>query len=219
MSRIKNQSPALVVAAVALVAALAGTAVGGVAVTALNKKEKKQVNRIANKQGKKQAKKQIKRRAPTLDVRSAELAGTAAAANTAARADTATEANGVRPHAIRFDAPASTPARTLLNRGGLRVVAECDQFGRAIVNLVSIGNNGSWFISRENGNGELVFDDNVVGAGESVSAITESGAGATSLRLTVRWLGAGGTSLTGDLQAYQDTGVAQCRVAGALLET
>ena len=49
------QESALVVAAVALVAALAGTAVGGVAVTALNKKEKKQVNRIAKKQGKKQA--------------------------------------------------------------------------------------------------------------------------------------------------------------------
>jgi hypothetical protein len=52
-------SPALAVAIIALVAALAGTAVGGVAVTALNKGEKKQVKRIAKKQGKKQAKQQI----------------------------------------------------------------------------------------------------------------------------------------------------------------
>ena len=46
-------SPALLVAVVALVAALAGTAIGGVAVTSLNKKDKKQVTRIAKKQAKK----------------------------------------------------------------------------------------------------------------------------------------------------------------------
>ncbi|MGB2852189.1 MAG: hypothetical protein WBC01_11035 [Solirubrobacterales bacterium] len=47
-------SPALLVAVVALVAALAGTAIGGVAVTSLNKKDKKQVTKIARKQAKKQ---------------------------------------------------------------------------------------------------------------------------------------------------------------------
>ncbi len=55
MRRIKGAkpSPALLVAVVALVAALAGTAIGGVAVTSLNKKDKKQVTRIAKKQAKK----------------------------------------------------------------------------------------------------------------------------------------------------------------------
>ena len=44
-----KSSPALLVAVVALVAALGGTAVGGVAITVLNKKERKQVKKIAKK--------------------------------------------------------------------------------------------------------------------------------------------------------------------------
>lgn len=61
MQRISRKSPALVVAVIALTAALAGTAVGGVAVTALNKKEKKQVKRISKRVAKKQARKLDKR--------------------------------------------------------------------------------------------------------------------------------------------------------------
>jgi len=59
MGKLKGHrpSPALLVAVVALVAALAGTAVGGVAVTSLNKKETKKVRKIAKKQAKKQSKK------------------------------------------------------------------------------------------------------------------------------------------------------------------
>ena len=54
-------SPALLVAVIALVAALGGGAVAGVAVTSLSKKDKKQVTKIAKKQGKKQGKKQAKK--------------------------------------------------------------------------------------------------------------------------------------------------------------
>jgi hypothetical protein len=59
MSRIKRAkpSPALLVAIVALVAALAGTAVGGVVVSKLSGKEKKQVTKIARKQASKLDKK------------------------------------------------------------------------------------------------------------------------------------------------------------------
>jgi hypothetical protein len=59
MRRIKGAkpSPALLVAVVALVAALAGTAIGGVAVTSLSKKDKKQVKKISKKQAKKLDKK------------------------------------------------------------------------------------------------------------------------------------------------------------------
>jgi hypothetical protein len=64
-------SAALIVAVVALVAALGGGAVAGVAVTSLNKKDKKQVTKIAEKQ----AKKQIKRKAPGLSVANAERVG------------------------------------------------------------------------------------------------------------------------------------------------
>jgi hypothetical protein len=59
MSRIKRTkpSPALIIAVVALVAALAGTAVGGVTVSALKKGEKQQVKKISKRVSKKQAKK------------------------------------------------------------------------------------------------------------------------------------------------------------------
>ena len=55
MRRIKQAkpSPALLVAVIALVAALGGGAVAGVAVTSLNKKDKKQVKKISKKQAKK----------------------------------------------------------------------------------------------------------------------------------------------------------------------
>ena len=55
MRRIKRAkpSPALLVAVVALVAALGGGAVAGVAVTSLNKEDKKQVKKIAKKLDKK----------------------------------------------------------------------------------------------------------------------------------------------------------------------
>lgn len=71
-------SPALVVAVVALVAALAGTAVGGVAVSSLGKEETKKVRKIARKQAKKAAKKPSKEAARALA--SAQSAGEAAAA-------------------------------------------------------------------------------------------------------------------------------------------
>ncbi|MBK5118064.1 MAG: hypothetical protein JJE23_14260, partial [Thermoleophilia bacterium] len=59
MQRIKRTRPsaALIIAVVALVAALGGGAVTGVAVTALNKQEKKQVKKISKKQAKKLDKK------------------------------------------------------------------------------------------------------------------------------------------------------------------
>ncbi|HKJ37036.1 MAG TPA: hypothetical protein VKA36_10750, partial [Solirubrobacterales bacterium] len=138
MSRIRNQSPALVVAVIALIAALAGTAVGGVAVTALNKQEKKQVKKIAKQQGKrqgrKQAKRQITKREPDLDVRSALFAGQANGADTA---------NGVRPVPVKFRrGPSSGPVQ-LLSAGGALVEGECDQFGRTLLTLTSTANNSS----------------------------------------------------------------------------
>ena len=90
MRRIKGAkpSPALLVAVVALVAALGGGAVAGVAVTALNKKEKKQVTKIS----KKQANRQIKRKEPGLDVNSAVRAETAKDADNAVNAQNAATA-------------------------------------------------------------------------------------------------------------------------------
>ena len=76
MSQIKRArpSPAILVAVIALVAALGGSAVAEVATTSkLDKKEKKQVKKLA----KKQANKRIDKREPSLNVASAESAGNA----------------------------------------------------------------------------------------------------------------------------------------------
>ncbi|MGI9557902.1 MAG: hypothetical protein ACR2N5_08170 [Solirubrobacterales bacterium] len=68
------------IAVVALVAALGGSAVAEVASTSLSKKDKKQVTKIAKKQGKKQGKKQankqIEKKAPGLSVAEAANAET-----------------------------------------------------------------------------------------------------------------------------------------------
>jgi len=73
-------SPAMLVAIVALVATLVGTAVAGVATTSrLDKKEKKQIRKIARKL----ANQQITKRAPKLSVAAAGTATSAGAANSA----------------------------------------------------------------------------------------------------------------------------------------
>jgi hypothetical protein len=78
----KKPSPAMLVSIVALVFAVAGTAVAGVAtISVLNKKEKKQTRNIANKQ--------IDKRASGLNVNSAK---TAAHATNADQASSATAA-------------------------------------------------------------------------------------------------------------------------------
>jgi hypothetical protein len=77
----------MVVAVLALAAALIGTAVAAPVQISLNKKERKQIRKIANKVAKKRANRQITRRAPNLSVKAAQTATNADAAQTAANAD------------------------------------------------------------------------------------------------------------------------------------
>jgi hypothetical protein len=86
-----------------------GTAVGGVAVTSLSKKDKKQVTKIA----KKQANKQIVSKAPGLSV---------ARATNAANADAVNDLSVERLFA-RVATNAAT--KTVLNTGGLRITLAC----------------------------------------------------------------------------------------------
>jgi CBS domain containing-hemolysin-like protein len=66
MSRIKHArpSPAILIAVIALVAALAGSAIADVATTSLDKNDTKKVKKLAKKQAKKQDKKQDQRNFP-----------------------------------------------------------------------------------------------------------------------------------------------------------
>ena len=86
-SKGRRPSPAMIVAAMALIIALAGTAMAAPTAikSILNKKEKKQVKNIS--------KNQINALAPGLSVKHANSADTATSADTAKRADAATNAD------------------------------------------------------------------------------------------------------------------------------
>jgi hypothetical protein len=99
MTRMKRRrpSPAMIVAGVALIIALAGTAMAAPTAikSILNKQEKKQTKNIA--------KNQVNALAPGLSVKHANTAGgadTAKSADTAKRADVATDADALKGHTV-----------------------------------------------------------------------------------------------------------------------
>ncbi len=211
MGKLKGRrpSPALIVAVVALVAALAGTAVGGVAVTSLNSKDKKQVKKIAKKQGKKQAKKQIKKQEPKLDVNSAKTA------DEASSADEAATANGVRPVRISSvnDGSDRWSTVTVFREGGLWIgYAGC-------VNgfIRSTAANGVLYLGRGkpdssySGAGNPSFDPEVF---PPLVDFPDSGVTQT----TITFQGADGTVVSGVLMWAGGIGEAadKCSVSGTL---
>jgi hypothetical protein len=123
-------SPALLVAVLALVAALAGTAVAGhdASTSALSKKK---VKKIARKQAIKQinalvpglADEQITSRAPGLSVAHADTAAQANAANNA------TTVNGQRVTRIFAKLPPGTTGRTIATVNVFAIVADCTAGG------------------------------------------------------------------------------------------
>jgi hypothetical protein len=105
-SKGRRPSPAMIVALVALVVALAGTAMAAPTAikSILNKKEKKQANNIA--------KNQINALAPGLSVKHANTAGSA---DTAKRADVATNADAAK----RADDADALSGNTIVAEGDL----------------------------------------------------------------------------------------------------
>ena len=90
ISKGRRPSPAMVVAVVALVAALAGTGVAAT-ISVLDKGEKKQVKKIARKQ----ANKRITKRAPNLSVANADSANPIAYAHVSAGGTILAETKGI----------------------------------------------------------------------------------------------------------------------------
>jgi hypothetical protein len=127
MSRIKRTSPALVISILALIAALVVPALAQVATTALTKKEKRVVRKIA----KGQANKQITRRASRLAVASARSAGNADKLD-GQDASAFTPADEVHsPGRVVVDDPTpgdeGGPTSTLFNAGSFSVRTFCLQ--------------------------------------------------------------------------------------------
>jgi len=155
-------SPAIVIAALALVAAVAGTAFAGpeASTSAINKKKVKKI-----------ATKQINKLAPDLSVASAQTANSAESANTAntaATANTALNANAVgnvKVRRVSFRANTGTGPTQILNVGGLRLTASCTGsfavVARTTANgssLMSYSDDAAAATSMDNSFSELPFD-------------------------------------------------------------
>lgn len=114
-------SPAMVLASIALVFALAGTAIAGpdaISSAVTKSQVKKLAKKQGKKQGKKQAIKQIDKAEPNLDVNSAKTADNATNAENATNAQNATNAE----NAVNAENGAPRAfARVLNNTGGLGV--------------------------------------------------------------------------------------------------
>jgi hypothetical protein len=209
MSRIKRTSPALVISILALIAALVVPALAQVATTALTKKEKRVVRKVA----KFQANKQITRRAPGLSVGKANSANTANSAN---QANNATTANGVRPVRINFTAAANSGQTVLLNEAGILIRGECTAGGDASIRIDESASNAviHWSgVAEQHSTG---FVTSTATFDTPFSVQTTGSAPTRAWATTLRHRGANGATVTGDLQMERGTGVAQCVISGML---
>jgi hypothetical protein len=209
-------SPAVVIAALALAAALAGTAFAApdASTSAINKKKVKKI-----------ATKRINKLAPGLSVahaetattaNSADTATTADRANTAAQAQNATTASGIRPVKINFAVPSDTPDRPLFNQGGVRLEGQCSLGGSADLEAIGTANNGLVKLAIVNAGDTAESTQNSNFDVDSLVSVGTGGGGIESRTVTITYRGASGTQVNGDLVIAQGTAAAQCVIAGTL---
>ena len=208
-------SPAMVVAVVALVAALGGTALASptASTSALSKKKVKKI-----------AKKQINKLAPGLSVANADTADkaenaeTADTATSAIQAQNASTANGVKPIKVNFAAPSSTPPTAFVDQGGVKITGQCNGSGNANVTLTSTANNGAVKLDVVNANGVDVFpfEDLNFDNGDVVSGAETGPTPADAMQATLTYRGAGGTTVSGEWLMAEGAAAAQCVIAGTL---
>jgi hypothetical protein len=213
MSRIKRTSPALVISILALIAALVVPALAQVATTALTKKEKRVVRKIATFQ----ANKRITARAPGLSVGQANSANTANSANSADQANNATTANGVRPVKVSFAAASGGGPTVFLNQAGLTLQGQCFNNNATVaVNTLSLPNGTLHFtqVDEVGGVQSIAFPDTSSFFG--IGFFTDASAPFRHLKLTLHYRAANGTTVTGDLQLARGAGAAQCVISGML---
>jgi len=164
----RGASPAIIVAALALVAALAGTAIAG---------PDAQTSALSKKKVKKIAKKEIKKAAPTLSVQSAETADTATTAETAGSADNvlwAVVSNGAGA-ADAAVARSGEPGYTVREAAGPSAIVD---FQQTVTQCAWIATKGS-----------------VANAAASAQAATTEGVAANPQEIQVRVRNAGGVQI------------------------
>lgn len=144
-------SPALVVASLALIAALTGTAIAGPHATtgAVSKaRVKKIATRQINKLAPRLARRQINKLAPGLSVAHADSAASADSAGSANMANTAANAlriNDVSVVKIDSRQPEGAPAATILDLAGLQLRASCPLTGGIQVLATTTKQNSSLY--------------------------------------------------------------------------
>jgi len=212
----RRPSRSLVVAGLALIVALAGTAIAGpIAVkSVLNKQEKKQVKKIA----KNQANRQIVKQAAGLSVANAVNATNA---QNATSANNANSVDGLSAAKFGKVYTTTTAFEDVLDLGGFRIEARCvDNGGVTLDDLFMRG--------RTNVNSATALVGVVGNTG--ASAFTEDqdfNTGDTGLNLrpgdflstqgTVTYTTPGGAGVTVNYQASELASGAGCRVAGVAL--
>ena len=141
-------SPAIVIASLALIAALAGTSIAGPHATTGGVSPKR-AKKIAAKQVRKLspglARKQISKLAPGLSVAHAGSAVTAESAATATTAANALQVNGVSVVKIDSRQAENAPAATILDLAGLRLRASCPDTGGIHVLATTTKENSSLY--------------------------------------------------------------------------
>jgi hypothetical protein len=195
MTRIRDSrpSPAIIVAVLVLVAALAGTAVAEEASTSAKPVTKKKVKKIA--------KKQINKLAPGLSVAHADTADSATRADTADNATNATNATNANTATNAINAANANTvdgadvcngtvripdgeSRTLCSSGPIRVTGACAVSGSATASIsVATSQNGAWYMGAENTEtDQLAFGETFFTTAESpdqVAATSDSSASPT----------------------------------------
>jgi hypothetical protein len=207
-SKGRRPSPAMIVAATALIIALAGTAMAAPTAikSILNKKEKKQTKNIANNR--------INALAPGLSVKHADTAGSAGSSDTAKRADVATNAdavggqglaNIVTARSVSPGGPACDPtSTTLVNCASLDMTLPHD--GRVLL----VGTAGQVAFTNAQTQGDCLFRVDGVNSGGSVhvgNQYVPTPVGATSTQFPN---GFANTVVTGPVSAGPHTFALAC---------
>ena len=161
----RRPSPAMIVAATALIVALAGTAMAAPTAikSILNKQEKKQVKSIA--------KNQVNKLAPDLSVKHAKTADTATTATTANTANTAKDADTLNGQALGniVIARSNTGAVCDPQTGTLITCATLDMTLPHEGRVLLIGTAGQYAFTNSQASGNCLFRVDGVNSGGSVT--------------------------------------------------
>jgi hypothetical protein len=129
----------------------------------------------------------------------------------------ARSANGVRPVKVDFTAEAGSGTTVFMNQHGIRIEGECFPAGITLLHFVSIAENGVLHLVTHDQAGAAVARTRADWDPPSAIAVLTSDAfPQTVLGSTFSYRGADGTTVTGNLVAAEDTGVAQCVISGTL---